>query len=161
MPSFDVVSKLDWSEVTNALHQAQRELGQRFDFKGTGAEIERSDQSLLITASTDDRVNAAWDVLVEKLVRRKVSLKHFEKEKPTKGPKGNAKLLVKVKEGIDTDNARALVKLIKDSKLKVQAAIQQDVVRVTGKQRDDLQAAITHFKSQDFPIELQYTNFRD
>ncbi len=161
MPSFDVVSKLEWSEVSNALNQAQREIGQRFDFKGTGAEIEQSEQAFSITASTDDRVHAVWDVLVEKLVRRKVSLKHFEKEKPTKGSKGNSKMTVKIKEGIDTDNAKAIVKLIKDSKLKVQAAIQQDVVRITGKQRDDLQGAIAFLKSQDLPLELQYTNFRD
>lgn len=161
MPSFDVVSKLDWAEVANALNQAQREISQRFDFKGTGAEIERSEQAFQLTASTDDRVMAVWDVMIEKLVRRKVSLKHFEKEKPTKGPRGNAKMSVKIKEGIDTDNARAIVKLIKDSKLKVQAAIQQDVVRVSGKQRDDLQTAIAFLKTQDLPLELQYTNFRD
>lgn len=161
MPSFDVVSKLEWAEVTNAVNQAQREIGQRFDFKGTGASIEQTDKSLLLTASTDDRVHAVWDVLVEKLVRRKVSLKHFDKEKPTKGPKGNAKLTVKIKEGIDTDNAKHIVKLLKDAKLKVQAAIQQDVVRVSGKQRDDLQSAIAFLKSQEFPLELQYTNFRD
>jgi cyclic-di-GMP-binding protein len=161
MPSFDVVSKLEWSEVTNAVNQAQREISQRFDFKGTGAEIEQSEASFQLTASTDDRVAAVWDVLIEKLIRRKVSLKHFEKEKPTKGPKGNAKMLIKIKEGIDSDNARAIVKLIKDSKLKVQAAIQQDVVRITGKQRDDLQGAISFLKSQELPLELQYTNFRD
>ncbi len=161
MPSFDVVSKLEWSEVANALNQAQREISQRFDFKGTGAEIEQTETSFALTASTDDRVHAVWDVMVEKLVRRKVSLKHFEKEKPTKGSKGNAKMTVKIKEGIDTDNAKAIVKLIKDSKLKVQAAIQQDVVRITGKQRDDLQGVITFLKSQDLPLELQYTNFRD
>lgn len=161
MPSFDVVSKLEWSEVTNAVNQAQREIAQRFDFKGTGAEIEQSEASFLLTASTDDRTAAIWDVLVEKLVRRKVSLKHFDKEKPTKGPKGNSKLLIKIKEGIDTDNAKSIVKMIKDAKLKVQAAIQQDVVRVTGKQRDDLQTAIAFLKSQDIPLDLQYTNFRD
>lgn len=161
MPSFDVVSKLDWAEVTNALNQAERELGQRYDFKGTGAQIERQEASFLLTASTDERVHAAWDVMVEKLVRRKVSLKHFEKEKPTKGPKGNAKMRVVVKEGIDSENARTIVKLVKDAKLKIQASIQQDVVRITGKQRDDLQGAIAFLKAQELPIELQYTNFRD
>lgn len=161
MPSFDVVSKLDWSEVNNALNQAQREIAQRFDFKGTGASIEKSELTLALAASTDDRVKAVWDTMVEKLVRRKVSLKHFETEKPTKGPKGNAKMSVKVKEGIDADNARNIVKLIKDSTLKVQAAIQQDAVRITGKKRDDLQAAIAYLKTQDLPLELQFVNFRD
>lgn len=161
MPSFDVVSKLDWSEVNNALNQAQREISQRFDFKGTGATLERSESTFTVTASTDDRVKAAWETMIEKLVRRKVSLKHFESEKPTKGPRGNAKMLVQVKEGIDADNARTLVKLIKDSKLKVQAAIQQDAVRITGKKRDDLQSAIAYLKSQELPLELQFVNFRD
>jgi len=161
MPSFDVVSKLEWSEVNNALNHAQREIAQRYDSKGTGASLEKSDTAFTVTASTDDRVKAAWDTMVEKLVRRKVSLKHFETEKPTKGPRGNAKMLVKVKEGIDADNARSIVRLLKDSKLKVQAAIQQDAVRITGKKRDDLQAAIAYLKSQDLPLELQFVNFRD
>lgn len=161
MPSFDVVSKLDWSEVNNALHQAERELGQRFDFKGTQAKIERTDTGFLVTASADDRVKAAYEVLQEKLVKRKVSLKHFDPQKPVPGPRTNSKMSVLVAEGIDAEKAREITKQIKASKLKVQAATQQDTVRVTGKNRDDLQAAIAMLKGQDFGVELQFINFRD
>jgi hypothetical protein len=161
VPSFDVVSKLDWSEVNNALNQAQREVAQRFDFKGTGASIEQNDQGFLITASAEDRVKAAYDVLQEKLVRRKVSLKHFDCGEPVPGPRSNFKLQVTVQEGIDSDKARRVVAHVKQTKLKVQAAIQGDTVRITGKKKDDLQAAIANLRAQDFQIELQFDNFRD
>lgn len=161
MPSFDVVSKLDWSEVNNALNQATRELGQRFDFKGTQAKIDKTETGFMITASADDRVKAAYDVFQEKLIKRKVSLKHFEADKPVPGPRTNSKMSVAITEGINADKAREITKRVKTSKLKVQAAIQQDTVRITGKKRDDLQAAIADLKSQDFGIELQFINFRD
>ncbi|HEX4474651.1 MAG TPA: YajQ family cyclic di-GMP-binding protein [Polyangiaceae bacterium] len=161
MPSFDVVSELDWAEVTNALNQAQKELSQRFDFRGMDATVERTEAGIMVRANTDDRVIAAVEVLKEKLIRRKVSLKHFEFEKPDKGPKGTAKLLVKVTEGIDSDKARELVQTIKASKLKVQASIQEQTLRITGKKRDDLQAAIQLLRGADLGIELQYKNFRD
>lgn len=161
MPSFDIVSKLDWAEVKNALNQAERELGQRFDFKGTAAKIEQTETGFLITASTDDRVKAAYEVLQEKLIKRKISLKHFEAEKPVPGPRANSKMTVTVAEGINAEKARLITKRVKDSKLKAQAAIQEDTVRITGKKRDDLQAVIADLKTQDFGIELQFKNFRD
>ncbi|MEN9578854.1 MAG: hypothetical protein RJA70_1863 [Pseudomonadota bacterium] len=161
MPTFDIVSKLDWSEVSNAHNQAERELGQRFDFKGTSAKIEKTEAGFLITASTDDRVKAAYDVLQEKLVKRKVSLKHFEADKPVPGPRANSKMTVSVAEGINPDKAREITKRVKESKLKAQAAIQDDTVRISAKQRDDLQAVIADLKAQDFGIELQFKNFRD
>lgn len=161
MPSFDVVSKLEWSEVKNALNQAQREVSQRFDFKGTNAEIEETNGGFLITASTEDRVNAAFEVFKEKLIRRKVSLKHFEADEPVPGPRTNFKLPIRVEEGISSEKARKIVKFIKESGLKVQAAIQEDTVRVTGKKRDDLQVVIRALKAEDFEVELQFTNFRD
>lgn len=161
MPSFDVVSKLQWDEVNNALNQAKREISQRFDFKGSGAALERTDQGIAFEASTDDRVKAAYEVLQEKLVRRKVSLKHFEAGDPTRGPRGTAKMTVKVTEGISTEKAKELIKRIKASKLKVQAAIQEDTVRISGKKRDDLQAAIAELKQVDLGVELQYINFRE
>lgn len=161
MPSFDVVSKLQWDEVKNALNQAQRELAQRFDFKGTGATVERSDAGISLEASTEDRVLAAYQVLEEKLVRRKVSLKHFEAGDPTKGPRGTSRLAVAVTEGIDADKAREIVKLVKASKLKVQAAVQEDTVRITGKKRDELQSAISELKAADLGLELQFINFRE
>ncbi len=161
MPSFDVVSKLNWSEVNNALDQAKREISQRFDFKGTGASIEKTDAGFVIAANADDRIKAVYDVLQEKLIRRKVSLKHFELGDPGPGPKGTRKVAVSVTEGIDTDKAKSIVKHVKDSKLKVQAAIQQDTVRISGKKKDDLQTAIADLRAQDFDIELQFVNFRD
>lgn len=162
MPSFDVVSKVDWAEFNNALGQAQREIGQRFDFKGTETSIEKNDAGVVIHASTEDRAEAAYGVLVEKLVRRKVSLKHLEKKKPERGPKGSAKLPVLVKEGIETEKARVIVKMVKDSKLKVQASIQEDAVRISGKKRDDLQEAIALLRAADsLDLDLQFVNFRD
>ncbi len=162
MPSFDVVSKVQWNEIDNALGQAQKELSQRFDFQGTDAKVEKQlPEGLIVTASTEDRVRAAVKVLEDKLVKRKVSLRNLELDDPTRGPKGSSRLLVKVKEGIEVEKARELVKLLKESKLKVQAAIQDQQVRVTGKNRDDLQTAIKHLRGIDLGIELQFVNFRD
>ena len=161
MPSFDVVSKLPWDEVANALNQAKREISQRFDFKGSGATLEQTEQGFAFEASTDDRVKAAYEVLQEKLVRRKVSLKHFEAGDITPGPRGTAKMLVSVTEGISSEKAKEIIKLIKSSKLKVQGAIQEDTVRITGKKRDDLQGAIAELKKADLGVELQFINFRE
>lgn len=161
MPSFDVVSKLEWSEVNNALNQAEREIAQRFDFKGTGAQIEKTDAGFVLSANADDRLKAIYDVLQEKLIRRKVSLRHFKAADPTPGPRASRKQLIEVKEGIDKDQSRQIVKHIKDAKFKVQAAVQEDTVRVSGKKRDDLQLVIADLKAQDFGVELQFVNFRE
>ncbi len=162
MPSFDVVSKVDWSEVKNAVNQAEQEVGQRFDFKGTGAEIELKDKLIVLRANTEERTKAILDVLQTKLIRRKVSLKHLDVGEPEKGPRSSFKLDVQVKEGIETEKAKEIVKLIKDSKLKVQPAIQEDSVRVTGKKRDDLQEAIQMLRgAEKLDLELQFVNFRD
>ncbi|GAC1527352.1 MAG: YajQ family cyclic di-GMP-binding protein [Polyangiales bacterium] len=161
MPSFDVVSKVSWAEIDNALNQASKELGQRFDFQGTGAKVAKTDDGLLLTASTDDRVRAAWKVVEDKLVKRKVSLKHVEPGDVAPGPTASAKMLVKVKEGIEVDKAREIVKHLKESKLKVQGAILEQQVRVTGKNKDDLQGAIRLLRAADFGLELQIMNFRD
>ncbi len=162
MPSFDVVSKVDWAEVNNALDQATRELSQRFDFKGTDADIERTDDGVVVRANSEERVRAALDVFEQKLVRRKVSLKHLEKKDPEPGPKGSSRQRVLIKEGIETEKAKEIVKLVKGSKLKVQAAIQDKSVRVTGKKRDDLQSAIQLLKGADeLGLDLQFLNFRD
>jgi uncharacterized protein YajQ (UPF0234 family) len=161
MPSFDIVSKVQWNEVDNALNQAQKELAQRYDFKDTGTEIEKNDAGLNIRSSSEDRANAALDVLQEKLIKRKVSLKFFDVEDPKPTPKGGASILVKVKEGIEAEHARKIVAGIKDAKLKVQASMQEQQVRVTGKNRDDLQKAIQLVRSLDLEIELSFINFRD
>ena len=161
MPSFDVVSKLPWDEVANALNQAKREIAQRFDFKGTNASMEQTDEGIAFEASTEDRVKAAYEVLQDKLARRKVSLKHFERGAISPGPRGSAKMVVTVTEGISSEKAKEIVKLIKNSKLKVQGSIQEDTVRITGKKRDDLQAAIAELKQADLGVDLQFVNFRE
>jgi uncharacterized protein YajQ (UPF0234 family) len=159
--SFDVVSKVQWNEVDNALGQAQKELAQRFDFQGTGAAVEKVEEGLSVTASTEDRVRAAVKVVEEKLVKRKVSLKHVEIGEPQAGPKGSSRVLVTIKEGIEVEKAREILKRLKESKLKVQASIQEQQVRITGKSKDELQAAISLLRGADLGIELQFTNFRD
>jgi cyclic-di-GMP-binding protein len=161
MPSFDVVSKVAWHEVDNALLQAQKEVAQRFDFRGTGAELERTGDGIVLRASSEDRVKAVLEVLREKLVKRKVSLKHLDIGKMEMTGKGGSKQLVKIVEGIDSEHARTLVKWIKDEKLKVQASIQEEQVRVSGKKKDDLQAAIAALRAKEFDIELQFINFRE
>lgn len=161
MPSFDVVSKLQWHEVENALNQAQKELSTRFDFKDTETTVERTKEGILVKSSSDDRVKAAHVVLQEKLIRRKVSLKYFETGDIEPTGKGGAKILVTVTEGIEAEPAKKLVAAIKDAKLKVQASIQDAQLRVTGKNKDDLQKAIQLLRGGDFGLELQFTNFRD
>jgi len=161
MPSFDIVSKVPWNEVDNALHQAQKELSQRFDFKDTGTELEKNDAGIQIRSSSEDRAEAALTVVQEKLIKRKVSLKFLDVQDLTKTSKGGAQILVKVKEGIESEPARKIVAAIKEQKLKVSAAIQDAQVRVTGKNRDDLQKAITLVRGLDLDLELSFVNFRD
>ncbi|MBI3201921.1 MAG: YajQ family cyclic di-GMP-binding protein [Myxococcales bacterium] len=161
MPSFDVVSKVAWAEVTNALDQASREVAQRFDFKDTETSLEKTEEGIVIRANSEERARAAVGVLQEKLVRRKVSLKHLDVGEPAPGPKGSARILVKVKEGIEQEKAKQVIKLLKDKKLKVQASIQGDSVRVSGKKKDDLQEVIALLRTEDFGIVLSFENFRD
>lgn len=161
MPSFDVVSKLDHHEVDNAIDQARREVAQRFDFKGTDTEIEKTQEGIVIRANSEGRCTAAYDVLAEKMVRRKVNLKALKPGEPKQAGGNTYRMVVELKEGIDQDSARAIVKLLKDSKTKVQAAIQGDVVRVSHKKRDALQEAIALIKQQDLDLPLQFQNFRD
>jgi uncharacterized protein YajQ (UPF0234 family) len=161
MPSFDVVSKVQQNEVDNAFNQAEREITQRFDFKDTETEIERAPDAITIRSSSEDRAKAAFVVIQDKLVKRKVSLRFFDVGKPEKTSKGGARIVVKIKEGIEVEKARAIVQAIKDAKLKVQAGIQESQVRVNGKNRDDLQAAIRELRAKDFGIELQFVNMRE
>jgi len=161
MPSFDIASKPNWPEIDNALNQAQKEIAQRFDFKDTGTEVNKQTEGLIITASTDDRARAALSVLQDKLVKRKVSLRFLDVGKVEKGPNGTAKLLIKIKEGIEVEAAREIVKLIKEQKIKVQGSIHEAQVRVTGKNKDDLQACMQLVRAKDFGVELQFVNFRD
>lgn len=161
MPSFDIVSKVQWHEVDNALGQSQKEIAQRFDFKDTGTELEKKDESITIRSSSEDRAQAALTVFQEKLIKRKVSLKFLDVGDPQPTGKGGARIVVKVKEGIEAEPARKIVSGLKEAKLKVQAAIQDAQVRVTGKNRDDLQKAIALVRGMDLGVELSYVNFRD
>ncbi|HMQ11201.1 MAG TPA: YajQ family cyclic di-GMP-binding protein [Oligoflexia bacterium] len=161
MPSFDIVNEIDFAEIDNALNQANKELTQRFDFKGSNTTIERKDKEIMVNSADDYKVQAAVDVLQAKLAKRSVSLKSLELGKIEPAASGRAKQNIKVLEGIEKDKAKELIKTIKDSKLKVQASIQGETVRVTGKKRDDLQEVITLLKSLDFSLPLQFNNFRD
>lgn len=160
MPSFDVVSEVDLHELANAVDQANREVANRFDFKGSNARYELNDSDITQIAQSEFQLQQMLDILYSKLTRRGIDLKAVEETDAVVSGK-EAKQLIKVKQGIETEIAKKIVKLIKDSKLKVQAAIQGDKVRVTGKKRDDLQEAIAHLRQQDLNLPLQFNNFRD
>jgi len=161
MPSFDVVSRVDLQEVDNAINQAVKEIEQRFDFRGSRTEISRDDEAIQIRSSDEFKVKAATEVLHAKLARRGVPLKALAPEPIEAGSSGAARQRIVVQQGIQTERARELVKLVKQSKIKVQAAIQGDEVRISGKKRDDLQTVISQLKAADFPAPLQFINFRD
>jgi uncharacterized protein YajQ (UPF0234 family) len=162
MPTFDIVSEVDIQEVRNAVDQANREASTRFDFKNTDSLIEFSEKELTLTSSTEDRLRALYQLLEEKLVKRSVSLKTLEAGKVEEASKGAARQKVALKAGISQEVGKRINKLIKDSGLKnVSSSIQGDQVRVTGKQRDDLQAVIQLCKESDIEVPLQFTNFRD
>jgi uncharacterized protein YajQ (UPF0234 family) len=159
--SFDIVSEIDLAELDNAINQAQRELGTRFDFRGTGATVERSgDEAALITAETEDRVKAALEVLKEKMIKRGISLKALEAGEPRQSGK-ETKIDVTFKQGISADDAKKIGKIIRDEGPKgVKPQIQGDKLRVTGKKRDDLQEVISLLKGKDLDVALQFTNYR-
>jgi uncharacterized protein YajQ (UPF0234 family) len=162
MPTFDIVSEVDMQEVRNAVDQANREATTRFDFKGTNSTIELTDQELVLTSSTEDRLRALYQVLQEKMVKRDVSLKSFDVGKIEEATRGTARQKLTIRAGISTDHAKKLNKFIKELGLKgVSSQTQGDQLRVTGKKRDDLQAVITAAKAEDFGIPLQFINFRD
>ncbi|MEI2670216.1 MAG: YajQ family cyclic di-GMP-binding protein [Marmoricola sp.] len=159
--SFDIVSKIDRQEVDNALSQAAREISQRFDFKGTGAEIKWSgDQAIEISANADDRASAVLDVFKDKLIKRQQSLKILDASEPRQSGK-ESKITINLKEGISSEDAKKVAKLIRDEGPKgVKAQIQGDELRVSSKKRDDLQAVIALVKGQDYDFALQFTNYR-
>lgn len=161
MPSFDIVSEIDKHELDNAIQQTRREIETRFDFKGTEATIEQTDEGIVLRANSEGRVDGIYSVLEDKILRRKLSLKILDKQKVQPAGGQMFRQLVKLREGIATEKAKEIVKIIKDSKMKVQASIQGEAVRVTGKKRDDLQAAIALLKEKDLELPLQYKNFRD
>lgn len=161
MPSFDIVSKVSWAEIDNALNQTQKEIAQRYDFKDTGTTVTKTEDGIVLVANSEGRVEAALDVLKGKFVKRNVSLKHVDPQKAQPAGGQTVRQLVKIKEGIDKDHARKVVDLVKGSKIKVQASIQGDEVRVSGKHRDDLQEVIKLLRGAALDIELQFVNFRE
>jgi cyclic-di-GMP-binding protein len=162
MASFDVVSEIDQQEVRNAVDQASREVANRFDFKGTNSTIDLNDSTITLHTVSEDRLKALRQVLEEKLVKRKVSLKALDYQKVEEASGGTARQQVNLVAGISSDKAKSLNKFIKGLGLKgVQSQVQGEQLRVTGKKRDDLQAAIAALREEDFGLPLQFTNFRD
>lgn len=160
MPSFDVVSEVDSHEIGNAVDQANREVGTRFDFKGTDAKFELSESEVTLIGEATFQLGQMLDILRIKLSRRGIDVDCMDVQKSeTSGL--NVRQKVIIKEGLDSESAKKIIKLIKQKKLKVQAQIQQEQVRVTGKKRDDLQAVMAMLKAEDLGIPLQYKNFRD
>jgi uncharacterized protein YajQ (UPF0234 family) len=160
MPSFDVVSEVDLMEVKNALDQANKELANRFDFREAKATIELEKDAIKLTAIDQFKMTALEEIVLGKLARRNVSLKNIERKEADISPLGHARKELKLKQGLETDMAKTVIAAIKETKLKVTTQIQDKQVRVTGKNRDDLQAVITALRAKEFPVALNYTNFR-
>lgn len=160
MPSFDVVSEVDKHELTNAIDQTNREVTNRFDFKGTNARVERNDNALTIIATAEFQIKQIVDILQGRMTKRGIDIDCLDFQEVTES-NNEARQNVVVREGIEKDIARKMIKLIKDSKIKVQAQIQQNQLRVSGKKRDDLQNVIAELKAARLGLPLQYVNFRD
>jgi uncharacterized protein YajQ (UPF0234 family) len=158
--SFDIVSKTEMQEVANAVQQAQKELAQRFDFKGSKSSIELSAEEIILGSDDEGKLRSVKDILESKLVKRQVSLKALDYGKVEAAQMGTVRQKAKIVQGIESEKAKAIVKTIKDAKLKVQASIQSDQVRVVGRTKDDLQRAIQLVKANDYGIPLQFTNYR-
>ncbi len=158
--SFDVVSKTDYAEVDNALNQTRKELSQRFDFKGSKALVTVQDKNIVISAEDDTRLKNLDDIMQSKLVRRGISLKalSYEPKEPAAG--GTIRQIVTIQQGIPQEKAKEIVKFVKTLKMKVQAAVQGEVVRISGSKRDDLQTVMSELKKKDFGIDMQFDNYR-
>lgn len=161
MPSFDIVSKVDMQEVDNAVNQAIKEIGQRYDFKGSKCQITPEKDSVKILADDDYKLKAVVDVLQSKFMKRNISIKALQYGKVEQASGGMVRQIITVQQGISKEKAKDITTAIKESKLKVQAQIQDDQVRVIGKNRDDLQDAIQLLKGQELDVEMQFTNFRE
>ena len=158
--SFDIVSKTDYAEITNALNQTTKEVSQRFDFKGSKATVVLSDKDLIMTAEDDTRLRNMNEILQSKFIKRGISLKALDYQTIEPAAGGTVRQTVKIQQGIPIEKAKEVVKFIKDAKLKVQPSIQGETVRVSGKDRDVLQETIAALKAHDFQIDMQFDNFR-
>ncbi len=161
MPSFDIASEVDMAEVKNAVLQARKELQTRFDFKGVNWEIDEEKDKFVLSADDEFKLNALREVLMGKLAKRSISLKNIDPQKAEVSSVGRARQEIKIKQGFEGEVAKDLVKRIKGTGLKVQAQIQEQKVRVTGKSRDDLQEVIAFVKGTDLPAAVSFDNFRD
>ena len=161
MPSFDIVSEVNSMEIENAVNQARKELANRFDFKGSKAEIVLDKTEIKLSAEDKFKIKALEEMVLGKLAKRQVSLKSVDRNDPEISPLGHARQLIKIKNGIESVVAKQITAFIREKKLKVTSQIQGEEVRVTGKNRDDLQTVITAVKAHDFPVALQFQNFRD
>ncbi|MDC1528930.1 YajQ family cyclic di-GMP-binding protein [Gammaproteobacteria bacterium] len=160
MPTFDIVSEVDMHEMSNAVDQASREIGTRFDFKGVPASFELSDNVVVLTAEVDFQIQQMMDILQSKMVKRGLDISSL-KSADIENVGQRAIMKVAVQQGIEADIARKIVKKVKEQKMKVQVAIQGEKLRVTGKKRDDLQGVIAMLKDENYGLPLQYNNFRD
>jgi len=161
MPSFDIVSDVNQVEVRNAVDQANKEIGNRFDFKGSDARVEYNDKTLTLFADDEFKLKQVTDILMGKLAKRQVDVRSLKFEDPEKVSGNKVKQAVAVRTGVEQELAKKIVRLLKDNKLKVQGSIQGDTVRVSGPKRDDLQTAIALLRKSITDFPLQYQNFRD
>jgi hypothetical protein len=161
MPSFDIVSQVNSMEIENAVNQAKKELANRFDFKGSKAEIILEKIEIKLTAEDQFKVTTLNEMVIGRLAKRGISLKSVEQCEPDISPLGHARQLIKIKQGIETTVAKQITGFIRDGKFKVTTQIQGDAVRVTGKSRDELQAVIGAVRAKEFPVAVQFVNFRD
>jgi len=161
MPSFDIVSEIDMQEMDNAVNQVKKELNTRFDFKGSNSSIELEEQGITVVGDSVNRVNTITEILRAKMVKRNLDPKCLEYADMEDASGGNKRQKIGIKQGVSSELAKKIVKRIKDEKMKVQAAIQGDQVRVTGKKRDDLQAVMALIRGMDADRPLMFTNFRD
>ncbi|TCS38672.1 hypothetical protein EDC30_102413 [Paucimonas lemoignei] len=161
MPSFDVVSEANLVEVKNAVDQANKEISTRFDFKGSDARVEQKERELTAYADSEFQLNQVRDVLMAKMTKRSVDVRFMDNGKIEKIGGDKVKQVIKIKNGIESDAAKKIVRIIKDSKMKVQASIQGEAVRIAGAKRDDLQAAIALLKKEVTDLPLEFNNFRD
>ena len=161
MPSFDIVSQVNSMEIENAVNQAKKELANRFDFKGSKAEIALEKNEVKLSAEDQFKMRALEEIVVGKLAKRNVSMKSVERGAPDISPLGHARQSIKIKQGIDPAVAKEITSFIRDGKFKVTTQIQDQQIRITGKSRDELQAVIAAVRVKDFPVALQFQNFRD
>jgi uncharacterized protein YajQ (UPF0234 family) len=161
MPSFDIVSEVNPMEIENAVNQARKELATRFDFKGSNAEILLEKNEIKLSAEDEFRVRTLSDIVIGRLAKRQVSLKNVEKKDPDISPLGHARQIIAIKQGLETPVAKEVTSFIRDTKLKVTTQIQGEAIRVSGKSRDDLQSVIAAVRAKEFPVALQFQNFRD